>query len=562
MLAPRIRTLSAVVALALPLAAVALASMAAPRGVTAQSVTGVVRDSLTSAVLPGVLVSVLDAGGDRVRGALTDERGRFQIAVPMGRYRLSAVRIGLRPTTTDPFDLDALRPRRQDLLMSDRAVQIEGLVVDARVQSCRLDPGGAIRIQRWWQEIRTALGVSAVLQRQEFAQFRVEKFEHEWRPDLRRIIASNRRTEASTSSRPFISESAELLSEDGFVQGDLTGQRQYFAPDAEVLLSDVFLSLHCFALAEEGGRDDQLGLRFEPTRDRDVTDITGTLWVDTTTAELQELEFRYVGLEGVEAGQGGGMVAFDYLPSGAWIVSEWYIRMPKLGIREGDDPSAYELIGYVDVGAEVALLSGDRVVDVNGLQGAIRGVVYDSIRGTGLPDARVTILGTRFDATTDSLGEFVLTNVPIGRHNVTFFHSDPNAWGLGSSFVDVDVKENLTSDVSLAVPSFRQAALALCMGGGGVEAQTVVVGHLLGPGRRPMARTPIELRWMFDEGLAEASTRRLPATSGSDGRFVVCTVPGEVEVALRVRVDDEWVVAAVFTPPTGQVTYREVWFTR
>jgi hypothetical protein len=39
-------------------------------------------------------------------------------------------------------------------------------------------------------------------------------------------------------------------------------------------------------------------------------------------------------------------------------------------------------------------------------------------------------------------------------------------------------------------------------------------------------------------------------------------VPGEVEVALRVRVDDEWVVAAVFTPPTGQVTYREVWFTR
>jgi hypothetical protein len=196
------------------------------------------------------------------------------------------------------------------------------------------------------------------------------------------------------------------------------------------------------------------------------------------------------------------------------------------------------------------------------LQGAIRGVVYDSIRGTGLPDARVTILGTSFEATADALGEFVLTNVPVGRHNVTFFHADPNAWGLGSSFVEVDVKENLTSDVSLTVPSFRQAALALCMGGGGGEAQTVVVGHLLGPRRQPMARTPIELGWTSDERLDEAGRRRLAATTGSDGRFVACTVPGEVEVTLRVRVDDEWVVSAVFTPPTGQVTYREVWFTR
>lgn len=126
-------------------------------------------------------------------------------------------RIGLRTETTEPFDLNTLRMRFELIEMAPRAVRIDGLVVDSRVQSCRIDPEAAVRIQRWWLEIKTALDASSILQREQFAQFQVEKFEREWGADLRRIVTENRRVEVSLSSRPFASAGAEFLADGGFV---------------------------------------------------------------------------------------------------------------------------------------------------------------------------------------------------------------------------------------------------------------------------------------------------------------------------------------------------------
>lgn len=74
-----------------------------------------------------------------------------------------------------------------------------------------------------------------------------------------------------------------------------------------------------------------------------------------------------------------------------------------------------------------------------GAVGEIRGTVFDSIRGRGLPDATVTIVGTRFQSRTNQAGEFALTNIPVGEHNLTFFHDDPDAWGLGAPLQRVAV---------------------------------------------------------------------------------------------------------------------------
>lgn len=540
------------------LAAGAAALCLAPPALRGQGVTGVVRDSATAAPLAGVLVSAIGADDVRVRSTLSDDAGRFTVAVPLGRYRIEAERIGLRPAATGLFDVRTLGLHREDVVMTDRAVEIAGLVVDARVQSCRLDPEGAVRIQRWWLEIRTALDVSSVLQQERFAEYRVERVEREWDADLRRIVASNRRVEVSTSSRPFVSEDAELLAEGGFIQGDLGGQRQYYAPDADVLLSDLFLSQHCFSLVGGGERKEWLGLRFEPVRERAVPDIVGTLWVDTTTAELQSMEFRYANVADIPPNESGGKVTFEVVPSGAWIVSEWYIRMPKLALDERGGRRAYEVLGYVDVGGEVTPMALDRAPDVAGLEGAIRGTVFDSIRGVGLPDARVSILGTRFAATTDEAGQFIITNVPVGRHDLTFTHPDPEAWGLGSGYVEVRVREKLTASAELAIPGFRQAALTLCLGEG-ADAAAVFIGRLLDRDRRPMRNVDVELAWAPVEPEEGAGTR--PARTGSDGRLVVCTLPPGRPLTLRARIGERWVDALEITLPPLQITYREVWFT-
>jgi hypothetical protein len=532
---------------------------------SAQSVEGVALDAATEAPLTGVLVSLLDERGDRVRATLSDEAGRFNIEVArFGRYRIRAVRIGLATTTSDPFMVLSSNPVERRVLMGARAVEIAGLVVDSRVKQCRLDAERAVQIQRWWQDVRTALDVSSVIAGQGLPQFSVERFEREWDVDLDRIISSNARQEMSVSVRPFVSADAQYLSSGGFVQGDLfAGQREYYAPDADVLLSDVFLEDHCFSMTDHA--DERLvGLSFEPNRVGSIPDIAGTLWVDTTTAELQSLDFRYANLAGVPDNESGGYVSFEYMQTGAWIVRDWYIRMPRLGLRRSDE---LELLGYLDVGGRVTLLE---VVanDQNrpGQVGAIRGTVFDSIRGRGLPDATVAILGTRFQALTDRNGEFVLANVPVGAHQVTFFHDDPAAWGLGSPFITIDVERDRSTDVYLALPSFRQTARVVCMGSG-AEAETVLLGHVVDEEGTGLGNAKVVLEWRETRRADHEFDMTHELRTGADGRFVACTVPPDTPLRVSVHLEGVPVQGLIMTrpafgfevtAPAGDIVYRRM----
>lgn len=532
---------------------------AAPTVLAGQSITGTVLDAGTSAPLPGVLVSLLDDGGERVRAVLSDEAGRFRVDVArFGRYRIRAERIGLETTTSETFELFGTSPRVERIVMGERPVMIEGLVVDSRVQQCRIDPERGAQIQRWWQDVRTALDVSTVVQEEGLAQFELERFEREWDPDLRRIVASDSRVEMNLSNRPFVSEDAEFLAQGGFVQGDARGQRQYFAPDAEVLLSSVFLSDHCFALSDERRDEGLVGLAFEPTGGREMPDITGTIWVDSTTAELQSLDFRYASLDGVPENESGGYVAFEYLASGAWIVGDWYIRMPKLGLRGGGD-GRLVLLGYVDVGGRVEPLEATAVsMEDLGAVGTIRGTVYDSIRGRGLADATVAIIGTRFQTRTDQTGAFVLPSVPVGAHQVTFFHDDPAAWGLGSPFLRVEVAEGRSAEVEMALPAFRQASLIVCSGVG-ADAEAVLVGHLVGGDEQALGNVPMEIRWEArDRRGVVLRTYTQELTTGSDGRFVACMLPSETPLQASAQLDGFWVDGFEVTLPHHDIVYRKM----
>lgn len=418
-----------------------------------------------------------------------------------------------------------------------------------------MDREEGVEIQRWWRDVRTALDVSSAVQGQGLAEFEVERFERTWGPELRRIESTESRREMSQSNRPFVSAEAEFLSEGGFVQGEITGQREYYAPDAEVLLSNVFLSEHCFSLSGSDDDRDLLGLSFEPTRTREVTDIRGTFWVDTTTAELQSLDFRYAFRDELPANESGGYVSFEYLPSGAWVVRDWFIRMPRLGRRSEDE---LVVLGYVDVGGRASPLetpSVDR--DRLGAVGSIRGIVYDSIRGRGLAGATVSVLGTRFQTVTDSAGEFMLTNVPVGEHHVAFFHDDPQAWGLGSPFQLVEVEESTTSSVRLALPSFPQVARILCRGSG-LDAEAVLLGRFVDRNGHGLGNVTIEVTSTLEEPGGLVMTRTQEFRTGSQGGYYVCTVPSAVPLGVRVRLDERWIRAFDVTLPRGDVVYRDV----
>ena len=87
---------------------------------------------------------------------------------------------------------------------------------------------------------------------------------------------------------PFRALAVENLLRNGFVRPDDEGSF-YYAPDAGILLSDPFLDTHCMSLEE--GKDEAeglIGLSFEPTEDRGVTDISGVLWLDPDPLDLDD----------------------------------------------------------------------------------------------------------------------------------------------------------------------------------------------------------------------------------------------------------------------------------
>lgn len=523
-----------------------------PSPAIAQAVRGTVRDAERSRPLSGVLVSLLDPDGERVAATLSDDRGRYSLDVGrFGRFRLRAERIGLGTSTSQTFDLFSTRPLERDIVMGQRAIEIEGLVVDSRVEQCRLDRDNAVQIQRWWQEVRTALDVSAVVQTRGLAEFRVERFERRWTSSLSRVVGEARHTELGRSSSPFVSVDAEFLAERGYVQGDAEGSWDYFAPDAEVLLSDVFLARHCFSLVDHDD-DALLGLAFEPTRD-DVVDISGTLWVDTTTAELQSLEFRYAEQEGVPENESGGFVAFEYLPSGAWIVPEWYIRMPSLA---RDRRGRLDVVGYVDVGGRATPLEPqvEAPLDPSAI-GSISGVVYDNVGERGLGGATVSILGTDLTTVTDDDGGFGFLSVPVGERRLTFSHPEPEAWGLGPPLVSVEVRELRTTETRLEVPSFRRVAAVLCRGSG-LQSRAVLAGDVVGADGAGLGQAVVVLTWPGEEDDAPPARREL--RPDADGHFVACAIPPETVIRVDVRIDGSLIRGFEISVPEERIAYRRM----
>ena len=536
---------------------IALALAGRPGAVSGQTVTGAVLDAATSGPLAGVLVSLLDLRGERIRATLTDEAGRFFFDLDgFGRYSLRAERIGLQTTTSDSFDLISSEPHFERILMGDRAVEIAGLTVDSRVKQCRLDRDEAVQIQRWWQEVRTALDVSSVVQSTGMAQFEVDRFQREWDANLEQILATDSRAEVSISNRPFASAEARFLSEGGFVQGELAGQREYYAPDADVLLSTTFLTEHCFSIEESDFDPKLVGLAFEPVEERDVPDIEGVIWVDSTTAELKTLDFRYTSLGDVPRNEAGGSVWFEYLPSGAWIVRSWYIRMPKFGQRLRRGRTSLVLLGYVDVGGQVTPIETTSDAGPTAL-GAVRGVVWDSIRARGLADATVSVFGTSIRTRTDDFGRFYLPDVPAGPRRLTFVHDDTEAWGLGGTLVPVEVAEGGEVDARLAIPPFRSVARIVCLGSGG-GAESVLIGELVDARGSPLGNVPVSFHWRAEEPDGRSRDRQTAARTGADGRFVVCTLPAGASVTVQAVVGARDVELFRVPMPPGEVVFRRV----
>lgn len=313
--------------------------LARPERLRAQELRGVaVLPDGTTPSVGGIIEAVLDSD-PRVRvRALVGSGGRFVLRLPRdGRYRVAGLRVGYIATDLGVHDIAIGETKHL-------AVQLEGVVISLeaiRVETdspCERVEGGGRPVAALLSQARLALQATLLSSPdgRAHATWRLERVI----TDRQGVALSNiwRTGVTSATDRPFSALPTDLLATEGFVRVRGT-DISYRAPDAEALLSEQFVSSHCFRVTTSDTRPTEVGVSFVPAEDppSDYVDVAGTLWLDRASAQLRRLEFNYVGLnrEFEEAGAHGS-VSFKRLDSGIWFVNRWWIRMPRASVELGE----------------------------------------------------------------------------------------------------------------------------------------------------------------------------------------------------------------------------------
>jgi hypothetical protein len=335
---------------------VIVGAMLLASSIGAQESTSELRVKLSSAdrsQVNGALVALLDAKDSVVAEGLASEDGIRILRAPRGAYRVRVRRIGYLPFVSTELTL----PSASELVLNVESprVVLQSIVVNSKSQCGRNDPN-AQALSTVWDEIDKALRSSELTLMDLAGIGRARVYRREMGTDGSMVKGDS--TEFSiTDRRPFGAIDPDTLAHNGYVVGSLENGTTYFGPDESVLRSEQFGATHCFRLVRQRGHPGEIGVSFEPTPKRDLPDITGVIWVDQASAELREISFRFVNGGPMTTAYAGGFTRFRRVPSGAWIVDEWKLSVPRLGITQTTSvPNPRRtviVIGRVDYGGGI-----------------------------------------------------------------------------------------------------------------------------------------------------------------------------------------------------------------
>lgn len=294
-----------------------------------QQVRGRVTSQESREPLVGVFVMLLDSTGGRRAAALTDTAGVYRVQTPVaGTYTVAAERLGYTSMTSAPFVLHAGAVVNQDLSLAVKPVVLPGVNVRGSGR-CESPRDRAAQTAELWEEARKALTVASWAAAEQMVTYELVRYSRELTDGGRRVLRDHveQRTHR-VAGNPWQVPAPEFVVEHGFMQKRSDGLTDIFVPGAEILLSPIFLSTHCFEVRVDRQNRARIGLGFRPIGRPNTPDVEGTLWLDRRSLALQTIEYQYLFFQGARArSMGGGTVEFVYLPSGLWITGSWLARL-------------------------------------------------------------------------------------------------------------------------------------------------------------------------------------------------------------------------------------------
>lgn len=517
---------------------------------------GVVVDEQTRQPLAAVLVTLIDPEGLELTRYLVGPDGIFRFQLPgPEEYSVRAERLGTRTSTLEGVRVGPGETVSVRIAMSLDPVTLTGIQVTGESR-CELARDAGADVQRVWEETRKVLRAQSFTQAEGWYRYDLVKHTRQLDPRSLAIKSESSVRHHTTNQRPIASRSVDLLQEHGYVVQSEDGYWSYFAPDADVLLSDEFLATHCLSIRAGFGEEEGLvGLAFRPQSHRGrSTDIEGVLWLERETARLRWLDFRYRNLPDaageVDSEHVGGRVEFRGFEDGTWIVSSWRIRMPvveevSLGSFGG---RRLRLAGIVEEGGRVAKAwrpGSDAVAFSDSDQlGAIEGKIV----GDGLVSdlGSVLVVGTGFTAEVTETGHFRIEDLPPGRYRLAYVRAE--MFGLDAAIVDseVEVSPGATATVTMR-PTSKDAVLAeICEQDEWRPGTAILVGEVLDPRTGvAVAEAQVSAEWQLIRDLqlsgsvlVDLSEQSITTKTNEVGAFRICGVPTDLELSVSVRIGD------------------------
>ena len=522
--------------------------IACPAVLTAQRLTGTVIDR--GVRVPGAVVMLLGADGSVVARTVTREGGEFSLAATTaGSYTVRVLRIGYQPTVAGPYTLGAGATLTADVRVTGRIVVLPQVDVNDRSE-CRVRPDSTAVAFQLWDMARTALMAAALTQSRSYG-VRITRSDRMLDRDATRVLTDSTWTREGMSSNPITSLPPDSLAKIGYVTRDDAGGTTYWGPDANVLLADSFAAGHCIRtqrpVADTGVLQGVVGVAFEPVKRTDKVDISGVLWLDRQTAELRTLDYRYANVAPiVERGNAGGHIEFLRLPDGSWTVSRWMIRYPVLLTRqEVDHLAAIPGMSNLRTSQEVnsvressgELLQLKRSGDVWWERGKVSATirVVDSVTGGAVRGALVSIDGGHSANATAADGTIRFDRVLPGPVSVIIRIPTLDSLGVAPIHVPVTIPDHPFDPIVTRLASPTTQFAARC-GERALDWSEGAVRGLLPSGQ---AGRLVEATWQepftrLGGGAPVLLPQARRVTADSTGGFLLCGVPREIPITLRV----------------------------
>lgn len=518
--------------------------------ISAQVLRGTVRDSASRAPIPGAVVVFLDSAGSSIGRNITNEQGRFTIALHPAMRRLQVLRIGFRPRTVG---IPESTSTELEITMPSIPMMLETMsVVDQPNCPRRPDRPAAFAL---WEQARAALLATVVSREANPAEVLRLHFARRLERD-ERIAEQIVKIDSLSTTRPFIASrrAAEFI-EQGFAF-DSARSTWYHGPSDETLLDDAFARGYCFQVAApERERATQIGIGFAAAkRERGRVDIEGVVWIDTASRALTDIVFRYVGITpAAQRVRPGGRISFRTMENGTVMIDRWFLRTPLIAATAVNLRAMRAVpLGTVDIretGGEVARARWPDGREWRASLGTLRGTVV----GNGGPDTELRLIDTDYRAIADSTGSFEISNLIPGPYTIGVV--DPTLAAADLLIVTFDTftaARDSTVRLVVEVPTAFDYAATMCNAAAGAAGNSIIVVRVLRADGSSAAGARVEARTILDGDMR----RIAEGETNEDGLFHLCRAPRNTRLQLRATGFDSPPIVSIVDVDNKVVTVK------